>query len=74
MAAPVFHGLYKDQDLGRWIDDRIVIIIADSSEADVSVAAAIDVLHRLLAGIYEAAGSAQKDFWITVNPVQVFSP
>jgi hypothetical protein len=74
MAEPVFHGLYKDQDEGRWIDDRIVIIMADSPDTADALEEATDALQNLLSGIYETAGSAQKDFWITLSPVSVHSP
>ena len=70
--GPVFHGYYRSGD--RWIDDQIVVIMADTSETTEELAMALGDLHRTLTGLYQAAQRTQEEFWITVAAIQRFVP
>jgi hypothetical protein len=70
--GPVFHGYYRTGD--RWLDEQIVLIMADTPESPEELDAALGDLHRTLVGLYAAVGRSQEEFWITITPMQRYAP
>ena len=68
--GPVFRGYWRGTD--AWVEDQIVLIIADTADGLEAVNEKLKELRTALVEIYQAAGREQDEFWITVTSISRF--